>query len=57
MAAEDKIDAKADQLKGEVKEGVGRATDDRDLEAEGHADQAQGNLKQAAEKVKDVFKS
>jgi uncharacterized protein YjbJ (UPF0337 family) len=57
MAAEDKIDAKADQLKGQVKEGVGRATDDRDLEAEGHGDQAKGNLKQAGEKIKDVFKS
>ena len=57
MAADDKIDAKADQLKGQVKEGVGRATDDHELEAEGHGDQAKGNLKQAAEKVKDVFKS
>ena len=57
MAADDKIDAKADQLKGKVKEGVGRATDDRDLEAEGHGDQAKGNLKQAGEKIKDVFKS
>jgi uncharacterized protein YjbJ (UPF0337 family) len=57
MAAEDKIDAKADQFKGQVKEGVGRATDDRDLEAEGHGDQAKGNLKEAGEKVKDVFKS
>jgi uncharacterized protein YjbJ (UPF0337 family) len=25
-------------------------------EAEGHGDQAKGNLKQAGEKVKDVFK-
>ena len=57
MAADDKIDAKADQLKGQVKEGLGRATDDRDLEAEGHGDQAKGNLKQAGEKIKDVFKS
>ena len=57
MAADDKIDAKADQLKGQVKEGVGRATDDRDLEAEGHGDQAKGNVKQAGEKIKDVFKS
>ena len=52
MGADDKIDAKADELKGQVKEGVGRATDDRDLEAEGHADQGKGNLKQAGEKVK-----
>ena len=36
---------------------MGRATDDRDLEAEGDTDQAKGNLQQAAEKVKDVFKS
>lgn len=57
MAADDKIDAKTDQVKGKVKEGVGRATDDRDLEAEGHGDQAKGNLKQAGEKIKDVFKS
>ena len=57
MGADDKIDAKSDELKGKVKEGVGRATDDRDLEAEGHADQAKGSLKGAAEKVKDVFKS
>jgi uncharacterized protein YjbJ (UPF0337 family) len=57
MAADDKIDAKADQIKGQVKEGVGRTTDNRDLEAEGHGDQAKGNLKEAGEKVKDVFKS
>ena len=57
MAADDKIDAKGDQLKGKVKEGVGRATADRDLEAEGHGDQAKGNIKQAGEKIKDVFKS
>src|SRR5215208_6563385 len=37
MGTDDKIDAKSDQLKGKAKEGVGRATDDRDLEAEGHA--------------------
>ena len=35
---------------------VGRATGDEQLEAEGHADQASGNVKQAGEKVKDVFK-
>jgi uncharacterized protein YjbJ (UPF0337 family) len=57
MGTDDKIDAKSDQLKGQVKEGVGRATDDPELEAEGHGDQAKGNLKQAGEKIKDVFKS
>jgi uncharacterized protein YjbJ (UPF0337 family) len=57
MGADDKIDNKAEQLKGKVKEGVGRTTDDESLEAEGRADQASGNLKQAGEKIKDVFKS
>ena len=40
--------------------GAGRpndATGDRDLQAEGQADQAKGNLKQAGEKIEDAFKS
>jgi uncharacterized protein YjbJ (UPF0337 family) len=56
MGTNDKIDNKTDELKGKVKEAVGDATDDRDLEAEGQADQTKGNLKQAGEKVKDAFK-
>jgi len=57
MGTDDKLGNKAEELKGKTKETVGQATDDRDLEAEGHADQTKGNLKQAGEKVKDVFKS
>jgi uncharacterized protein YjbJ (UPF0337 family) len=57
MGTDDKIENKAEEMQGKVKEGVGRATDDEELEAEGRADQASGNLKQAGEKVKDVFKS
>jgi uncharacterized protein YjbJ (UPF0337 family) len=56
MGTNDKIDNKTDELKGKVKEAVGDATDNRDLEAEGKADQTRGNLKQAGEKVKDAFK-
>ncbi len=56
MATEDKAAHKATEVKGKVKEGVGRATDDEELEAEGHVDQAKGNLKQAGDKVKDTFK-
>jgi uncharacterized protein YjbJ (UPF0337 family) len=41
---------------GTIKDKVGQMTGDRDLEAEGQTDQASGNLKQAGEKVKDVFK-
>jgi uncharacterized protein YjbJ (UPF0337 family) len=56
MGTDDKIDAKADQVKGKVKEGVGNATDDQQLQGEGKVDQAKGHLKEGAEKVKDAFK-
>jgi uncharacterized protein YjbJ (UPF0337 family) len=57
MAFDDKADNKAEELGGKVKEGVGKATDDERLEAEGKADQKSSKLKQAAENVKDAFKS
>ena len=56
MSAEDKISNKIDELAGKGKEVAGRATGNPDLEAEGKAEQAKSNLKQAGEKVKDVFK-
>jgi uncharacterized protein YjbJ (UPF0337 family) len=56
MGLADKASNKAEELKGEGKEATGRATDDPELEAEGKTDQAKGNLKQAGEKIKDVFK-
>jgi uncharacterized protein YjbJ (UPF0337 family) len=57
MAFDDKVDNKAEEVGGKVKEGVGKATDDERLEAEGKGDQASANIKQAGEKIKDVFKS
>jgi len=57
VGADDKLSNKAEELGGKVKEGTGKATGDKDLEAEGKGDQAGANLKQAGEKVKDVFKS
>jgi uncharacterized protein YjbJ (UPF0337 family) len=56
MGIEDKAENKLDDIKGKGKEGVGRATDDPDLEAEGKADQAGADVKQAGEKIKDVFR-
>ena len=56
MSAEAKVHNTAETAKGKVKEGVGKATGNESLEAEGHADQAKGNLKQAGEKIKDAFK-
>ena len=57
MSGMDKAKNKAEELGGQAKEQAGKATGNKDLEAEGHADQASGNLKQAGEKVKDAFKS
>ncbi|MEU8815513.1 MULTISPECIES: CsbD family protein [Micromonosporaceae] len=57
MGTDDKIDNKAEELGGKVKEGVGKATDDERLEAEGKADQSSSKLKQAGENIKDAFKS
>ena len=56
MGADDKFDNKVDELRGEAKEHVGRATDDENLEAQGKGEQAAANLKQAGEKVKDAFR-
>ncbi len=56
MSGIDKIKNKAEELGGQGKEHVGKATGDEQLEAEGHAAQASGNLKHAGEKVKDVVK-
>ncbi|MGR6316923.1 CsbD family protein [Micromonospora soli] len=57
MGIDDKIDNASENTAGKIKEGVGRATDDERLEAEGRNDQASADLKQAGEKIKDAFKS
>ena len=56
MSAMDKLSNKAEELQGQAKEKVGGATGDEDLQAEGQADQAKGDVKQAGEKIKDVFR-
>jgi uncharacterized protein YjbJ (UPF0337 family) len=56
MGNEDKIRNKGEEIGGVAKENVGKATGDRDLQAEGKGDQTKANLKQAGEKVKDAFK-
>jgi uncharacterized protein YjbJ (UPF0337 family) len=56
MGIDDKIDNKMEDLGGKAKEGVGRATGDEELQAQGEGDQAKSDLKQAGEKIKDAFK-
>jgi uncharacterized protein YjbJ (UPF0337 family) len=45
-----------DKLKGTIKEGVGKATDDKRTESEGKLDQAKGNAKEAFDDAKDALK-
>ncbi|QDB80375.1 CsbD family protein [Georgenia sp. 311] len=56
MGADDKIENTAEKTSGKIKEAVGDATDNRDLQAEGKKDQTKGSLKQAGENIKDAFK-
>ena len=56
MSFIDKAKNTAEKVAGEVKETVGKATDDKDLEAEGKTDQTKGSLKNAGEDIKDAFK-
>ncbi len=56
MGTDDKAKNLGEEWQGKAKEAAGKATDDKDLQAEGQADQAKASLKQAGEKVKDAFK-
>ncbi|HEU0131709.1 MAG TPA: CsbD family protein [Mycobacteriales bacterium] len=56
MGLDDKLKNKTQEITGDAKEKVGDWTGDESLQTEGKKDQAAGNLKQAGEKVKDVFK-
>ncbi|MFC4493716.1 CsbD family protein [Streptomyces ovatisporus] len=56
MSTEKKNQAKADRIKGKVKETVGRTLGNERLEAEGRAEQSRGDARQAAEKAKDAFR-
>ncbi len=53
MGIDDKIKNASEDAVGHIKEGVGAATDNPDLEREGKADQADAAVGRAAEKVKD----
>ncbi len=64
MGLDDKLENEATKAKGKTKEAAGSATGNETLESEGKADQGEGKLKEAgrhtkeaAENVKDTFKS
>jgi uncharacterized protein YjbJ (UPF0337 family) len=56
MGNDDKLQNKAEELRGKAKESVGEATGDPALAEQGRRDQSVSNLKQAGEKIKDAFK-
>ncbi|MET9678443.1 CsbD family protein [Streptomyces sp. NPDC006482] len=56
MSSKEKGQAKAEQAKGKLKETAGRAVGNERMTAEGRAEKAKGNARQAKEKIKDVFK-
>jgi uncharacterized protein YjbJ (UPF0337 family) len=61
----DEIEGKFDQAKGAVKENVGRAIDNEEMETEGAADRAGGNIQEGygtakrkvGETIEDVGKA
>ncbi|GAB3542869.1 hypothetical protein GCM10027403_36180 [Arthrobacter tecti] len=56
MGADDKTQNNAEKLGGKVQEGLGKATGNKDMEAEGQKDQSKADLKNAGENIKDAFK-
>jgi uncharacterized protein YjbJ (UPF0337 family) len=56
MGLGDKVEHAAEEAKGKVKEGFGKATGNERVEAEGQADQASANVKQAGDDVADAAK-
>jgi uncharacterized protein YjbJ (UPF0337 family) len=56
MGSLDKASNTAQEAKGKVKETVGKVSDNERLESEGKSDRSAADIKEAGEKVKDVFK-
>ena len=54
-STEDKIKGETDTIKGKVKEGLGKLTDNRDLEEEGKDDQLKGAVRKKVGEIKKVF--
>ncbi len=52
----DEAEGQAKKLGGNLKEGLGKLTGDRQLEAEGHADQAEGSVQDVIGKGKSALR-
>ena len=56
MGTDDKLENKADELKGKAKQGVGEAIGSDKLKGEGALQEAKGDMQQAVGKAKDAVK-
>jgi uncharacterized protein YjbJ (UPF0337 family) len=52
----DRIAGAAKEIKGSVKEAIGKATGDAKLQAEGKADKVEGKIQNAVGGLKDTLK-
>jgi uncharacterized protein YjbJ (UPF0337 family) len=52
----EQVTGKVDELKGKMKQGVGKATNNRGLQGEGVVDETKGKVKQAYGDVKNTIK-
>jgi uncharacterized protein YjbJ (UPF0337 family) len=52
----EQVTGKVDELKGKVKQGIGKATDNPNLQTEGVIDETKGKVKQAYGDLKDAIK-
>jgi uncharacterized protein YjbJ (UPF0337 family) len=53
---DDRVKGSAQNIKGKIKEGLGKAVGDSKLEGEGKGDQAAGKLQNAVGGIKDGFR-
>jgi uncharacterized protein YjbJ (UPF0337 family) len=56
MVDKNRVDGSAKNIGGKVKEGIGNVTGDSKTQAEGKADQAEGNIQNTVGGVKDSVK-
>ncbi|WP_328328507.1 MULTISPECIES: CsbD family protein [unclassified Streptomyces] len=56
MAADEKAQAKGEQVKGKIKKTAGDVVGNESLQAEGRAEETTGDVRKAKEAIKDVFK-
>lgn len=52
----DRIEGAAKKIKGDIKEGIGKATGDAKLQGEGKADKVEGKVQNAVGGVKDAIR-